>query len=67
MTRFLSHLIDTGCSPNTVCAYEYDLRHLVAFLDGQVVKWKEFRASTSLEFLACLRRVPYGDRRSGWG
>src|SRR4051812_43966658 len=58
VTRFLSHLIDAGYSPNTACAYGYDLRHLVGFLDRQVIGWKDFRASTALEFLAYLRRVP---------
>ncbi len=33
VTRFLSHLIDANYSPNTVCAYAYDLRHLAVFLD----------------------------------
>lgn len=58
VTRFLSHLTDAGYSPNTVCAYAYDLRHLVWFLDHQALGWKDFRPSTALEFLAYLRRVP---------
>jgi len=58
VTRFLSHLIDRGYSPNTVCAYGYDLRHLMSFLDRQSIGWQEFRASTALEFLGYLRRVP---------
>jgi integrase/recombinase XerD len=33
VTRFLSHLMDANYSPNTVCAYAYDLRHLATFLD----------------------------------
>jgi hypothetical protein len=28
VNRFLSHLVDSGYSPNTVCAYGYDLRPL---------------------------------------
>lgn len=60
VTRFLSHLVDSGYSPNTVCAYAYDLRHLVAFLDEQAMSFGEFRPSTALEFLAYLRRVPSG-------
>ena len=28
VSRFLSHLTDAGYSPNTVCAYAYDLRQL---------------------------------------
>lgn len=59
VTRFLSHLSDSGYSPNTLCAYAYDLRHLVSFLEqhGGLV-WSDFRPSTALEFLAYLRRVP---------
>ena len=34
VNRFLSHLFDAGYSPNTVCAYGYDLRHLALFLTG---------------------------------
>src|SRR6266851_954520 len=58
VTRFLSHLSDSGYSPNTVCAYAYDLRHLALFLDQRGLTWSGFRPSTALEFLAYLRRVP---------
>ena len=58
VTRFLSHLTDSNYSPNTVCSYAYDLRHLARFLDEQAIGWNDFRPSTALEFLAYLRRVP---------
>ena len=58
VTRFLSHLTDCNYSPNTVCSYAYDLRHLARFLDEQAIGWNDFRPSTALEFLAYLRRVP---------
>ncbi len=58
VTRFLSHLVDSGYSPNTACAYAYDLRHLVSFLDDRAMTFGEFRPSSALEFLAYLRRVP---------
>jgi integrase/recombinase XerD len=58
VTRFLSHLSDSGYSPNTLCAYAYDLRHLVAFLGQHGLAWSEFRPSTALEFLSYLRRMP---------
>jgi integrase/recombinase XerD len=45
-------------SPNTVCAYAYDLRHLAVFLDERALGWNDFLPSTALEFLAYLRRVP---------
>lgn len=58
VTRFLSHLADSNYSPNTVCAYAYDLRHLAVFLDERGLGWNDFLAPTALEFLAYLRRVP---------
>lgn len=58
VTRFLSHLGDSGYSPNTLCAYAYDLRHLASFLDEHDMSWSEFRPSTALSFLAYLRRLP---------
>jgi integrase/recombinase XerD len=58
VTRFLAHLTDAGYSPNTVCAYGYDLRHLATFLDQHGLDWNEFRPSTVLEFLGYLRRLP---------
>jgi integrase/recombinase XerD len=58
VTRFLLHLTDAGYSPNTVCAYAYDLRHLVRFLNSHAMGWDDFRPSTALEFLSYLRQVP---------
>jgi integrase/recombinase XerD len=58
VSRFLSHLTDSGYSPNTACAYAYDLRHLAQFFGQQGLGWNDFRPSTALEFLAYLRRVP---------
>lgn len=58
VNRFLSHLTDSGYSPNTVCAYAYDLCHLVRFLAEQELTYDDFRPSTALEFLGYLRRVP---------
>ncbi|MGH8962412.1 MAG: tyrosine-type recombinase/integrase [Jatrophihabitantaceae bacterium] len=58
VNRFLSHLTDSNYSPNTVCAYAYDLAHLARFLDQEAISWDEFRPLTALEFLGYLRRVP---------
>ena len=58
VNRFLSHLFDAGYSPNTVCAYGYDLRHLAQFLAERSLGWNDFRPVTALEFLGYLRRVP---------
>jgi hypothetical protein len=35
VTRFLSHLTDSAYSPNTVCGYAYDLRHLAVPVGGR--------------------------------
>ena len=51
VTRFLLHLSDAGYSPNTVCAYAYNLRHLPRFLDDRSAVWDDFRPVTALEFL----------------
>ena len=58
VTRFLAHLADSGYSPNTLCAYAYDLRHLALFLRCRAMSWSEFKPSSALEFLGYLRRVP---------
>jgi len=58
VVRFLSHLTDSGYSPNTVCAYAYDLRYLAEFLDERSLGWNDFRPPTALEYLGYLRRVP---------
>lgn len=58
VNRSLSHLTDSGYSPNTVCAYGYDLRHLARFLSERSLGWNDFRPATALEFLGYLRRVP---------
>ncbi len=57
-TRFLGHLMDSGYSPHTVCAYGYDLRYLFEFLDHEQLDWREFSPATALEFLGFLRRRP---------
>lgn len=58
VNRFLSHLTDSNYSPNTMCAYAYDLAHLVRFVEDRSLGWEDFRPSTALQFLAYLRRVP---------
>lgn len=62
VTRFLAHLADSGFSPNTVCAYGYDLRRLAEFLSRDDLGWDDFTPAKALEFLGYLRRLP--SRRS---
>jgi site-specific recombinase XerD len=58
VTRFLRHLSDSGYSPNSLCAYAYDLRHLAVFLDRRAMTWSEFTPVVALDFLGYLRRLP---------
>ena len=58
VTRFLGHLADSGYSPNTLCAYAYDLRRLVDFLRRDDLGWDDFTPARALEFLGYLRRLP---------
>ena len=51
VTRFLWHLMDANYSPNTVCAYAYDLRHLATFLDERHLGFGDFGPATAMEFL----------------
>lgn len=65
INRFLSHLADSGYSPNTVCAYGYDLRHLVRFLDQHAIGWNDFRPSTRWSSWPTCGGCRPGVRRSG--
>jgi integrase len=58
----LAHLADAGFSPNTLCAYGYDLRRLAEFLDRSDLFFDDFTPARALEFLGYLRRLP--SRRS---
>ena len=58
VNRFLRHLLDSGCSPNTAAAYGYDLRYLLEFLDEGGLGWDEFGPAAALELLGWLRRRP---------
>nr|WP_208865398.1 site-specific integrase [Amycolatopsis rubida] len=56
--RFPEHLVDRGFSPNTLCAYGYDLKHLFVFLQREQLAWQEFGPADTLRFLGYLRRLP---------
>jgi integrase/recombinase XerD len=57
-TRFLAHLMDAAYSPNTVCAYGYDLRYLFMFLDAEPLDWRDFDPPAAMRLLGFLRRLP---------
>lgn len=58
VSGFLRHLGARGCSPNTLTAYAYDLRHLWTFLAEQQLSWDELRPHHALGLLEYLRSVP---------
>src|SRR4051794_34348403 len=58
VSGFLRYLTARGCSPNTLTAYAYDLRHLWTFLAEQQLEWDELRPRHALGLLEYLRSVP---------
>ncbi|WP_028476996.1 tyrosine-type recombinase/integrase [Nocardia sp. CNY236] len=56
--RFLEHLADRGMSPNTMCAYGYDLKRLFSFLAREQLDWRDFGPADALGFLGYLRNLP---------
>ena len=55
---FLTFLGARGCSPNTLAAYAYDLRHFSHFLALRGLGYDDFCPPDALELLAYLRRLP---------
>jgi len=55
---FLRFLAARDCSPNTLIAYAYDLRHLWWFFARQELTWTEFSPPDSIALLEYLRSVP---------
>lgn len=49
--RFLGHLSDRRLSPNTWCAYAYDLKYPFTFLAREGLEWREFRAPYAVRLL----------------
>ena len=57
VSGFLRHLAARDCSPNTLVAYAYDLRHLWLFLADRGLAWQELRPRHALDLLGYLRAV----------
>ena len=55
---FLAHMAARGCSPHTVKAYAYDLRHLFAFFDVEALDWTALTPARAVAFLVHLRTTP---------
>src|SRR5437879_2313169 len=51
VSGFLRHLAARDCSPNTLVAYAYDLRHLWMFLAGHGLAWQELRPRHAFDLL----------------
>jgi len=64
--RFLRHVLDSGCSPNTAATYGYDLRYLFEFLAERQLNWREFRPAVALELLGGSAGHHPAVPRSGW-
>jgi len=56
--QFLEHQGDRRSSPNTLCAYGYDLKRLFRFLHNEELDWREFGPADALRFLGYLRKLP---------
>jgi hypothetical protein len=56
--QFLEHQNDRASSPNTLCAYGYDLKRLFTFLNREELDWREFGPADALRFLGYLRKLP---------
>lgn len=59
---FLTFLGARGCSPNTLAAYAYDLRHFSHFLALRGLDYGRFRPPDALELLIYLRQLPSSGR-----
>ena len=60
--QFLSHLTDQGRSPNTVKAYEHDLKDYFEYLTGRGLGWDRLRYDELAAFKPWLR-LPAAGRR----
>jgi integrase/recombinase XerD len=57
VSEFLRYLEAKGCSPNTVRAYAFDLRHFANFLDRSSVRWDKLTKGRAVELLLFLRSI----------
>src|SRR6266496_3031680 len=58
ISGFMQHLRARRCSPHTLSAYVYDLKHLMRFLNEQQLTYQEFSPAHSLAFLEYLSTLP---------
>jgi integrase/recombinase XerD len=57
LPQFLAYLKGRDCSPNTVRAYAFDLRHFEGFLRQAAIDWGTLSTSQAIEFLLYLRTI----------
>ncbi len=55
---YLAYLSARGCSPHTVAAYAYDLRHLWTFFGVHSFDWSALTGAQAIAFLVYLRTIP---------
>jgi integrase/recombinase XerD len=58
LPEFLAYLDGRGCSPNTIRAYAFDVRHFEAFLRHVSLDWQKVTTSEAVELLLFLRAIP---------
>jgi integrase/recombinase XerD len=65
--EFLAYLEAKGCSPNTVRAYAFDLRHFDTFLRRSSLRWETLTTGQAVQLLLFLRstQCKLRGRRSG--
>jgi integrase/recombinase XerD len=55
LPHFFAYLSGKGCSPNTVRAYAFDLRHFQEFLRQTSIDWRRLTTGQAVELLLYLR------------
>jgi integrase/recombinase XerD len=61
---YLVYLASRGCSPHTIAAYAYDLRHLWTFLTTAELDWTTLTPVRAIALLIHLRTIPSRAKRT---
>jgi integrase/recombinase XerD len=61
---YLVYLASRGCSPHTIAAYAYDLRHLWTFLTTAELDWTTLTPVRAIALLVHLRTIPSRAKRA---